>query len=127
MPAISLSPDNCPGFEGCDAPLCPLASELERCIWYPDEAICQRRDMRFDWVRKQKLIAKRHSSVDGFFTVGALMSLRRVSKRTKGTDPDSRSSLAVSSGGLVALRKNIEGENHRRIPVRAASRGSSDA
>jgi len=37
-----------------------------------------------DWVKKQRLIARRHGSVDGFFTVELLKGIRRVRKGIRG-------------------------------------------
>jgi hypothetical protein len=62
----------------------------EQYIWYPDEDICSlRRFASVDWVRKQKLIVKKHGSVDGFFTARMLQVIKKVSKGITGANPDS--------------------------------------
>ncbi len=32
--------EDCPKFEKCSAPLCPLAKETEGMLWFADEEIC---------------------------------------------------------------------------------------
>lgn len=52
---------DCPSFEGCDAPLCPLDSSLTSRVWYVDEPICNANAQggKRRWIRKQRLIARR--------------------------------------------------------------------
>jgi len=82
---------NCPSFENCDAPLCPLdPSSLANGVFYGDEEICRAKKFQsVRWIRTQKKIAKLGLTVDdGFFTVGMLTSIRAVTKNLKGADPD---------------------------------------
>jgi len=34
----------CPYFDSCNAPICPLDENKGKAIWYSDEAICKNRD-----------------------------------------------------------------------------------
>ncbi len=46
-------------FKACSAPLCPLDTDLNRRIWYADEAICKSRIFgQHRWIRKQRSIRK---------------------------------------------------------------------
>lgn len=87
---MPMSYENCKNFEGCDAPLCPMdENSLKHCIWYPNEDICKLRKFQtLDWVKKQKLIAKKHGSVDGFFSINMLQAIKKVSKGISGANPD---------------------------------------
>jgi hypothetical protein len=82
--------DDCPKYEICGAPLCPLANnELAKNVWYPDEEICAARKFaRMPWVRKQKLIAKKYGSADRYFTVRMLDAVARVIRGIEGANPD---------------------------------------
>ena len=113
-----MTNDRCPSFEGCSASLCPLDKGVGTYCWYPDEPICSfRQFQRLDWVRKQRLIAKRHGSIDRYFTVKMLQEIQRVRKGIKGADPDGKTRSFDSKGGLVALRKNLPGERSLPTPT----------
>ena len=78
----------CPYFDSCNAPLCPLDEEgLKKAIWYPDEGICKRRLNR-PWLKIQKKIAKRAKHSDGYFTIQMLVHSCRICKGIEGLDPD---------------------------------------
>ena len=82
---------DCKHFETCQAPLCPMGEQKQNCnhIWYHDEAICKAKEFQsLRWIQKQKLIAKKHGSVEGFFTVEMLNAIERVSKGIVGAEPD---------------------------------------
>lgn len=81
--------EGCPSFTGCSSPLCPLADNLEYCVFYADEPICTSRKFRQPWVRIQKRIARRTKcNVDaGYFTVKMLQSITRVTPFIKGINP----------------------------------------
>ena len=54
------SPKECPKFDTCSAPLCPLDPELKKRIWYWDEPICKNKKFqKLRWIKKQKSIQKR--------------------------------------------------------------------
>lgn len=82
---------DCPHFEICEAPLCPLQERSKKYgLWYGDEEICKvRKFQTLFWVKKQKQIAKLGLTADdGFFTVEMLNSLRKITKGLKGADPN---------------------------------------
>ncbi len=91
------TPNECSIYNDCEAPLCPLSEELNDCVWYADEEVCNSRvSTKLHWVRIQKRIRKYKIKVDaGYFTREMLNSIRNVSKGIKGMDPDSRASLSV--------------------------------
>jgi len=80
---------DCPHFDTCSSPLCPLAPNLKDLICYPDEEICRARKFQsLPWIKKQKRIAKLGLTVDdGFFTVTMLNAIQVVTKNLKGADP----------------------------------------
>lgn len=85
--------EECKHFGRCFAPLCPISGKEKSYlyIWYPDEKICSLRKFQtLDWVKKQKLIAKRHGSVAHFFTIRMLQAIKRVSRGITGIDPDNK-------------------------------------
>jgi len=86
-----MNKGDCPQFETCSAPLCPLdPSSLANGVFYGDEEICRARKFQsLPWIKKQKKIAKLGLSVDdGFFTVKMLTAIRTITKNLKGADPD---------------------------------------
>jgi hypothetical protein len=56
-----MIPTDCPSFEGCGAPLCPIDPDLKVRVWYIDEPICNANAQggKRRWIRKQRLIARR--------------------------------------------------------------------
>lgn len=54
--------EDCPSFDKCDAPLCPLDTRLKDRIWYADESVCNSRKFgKHRWIQKQRSIAKRQT------------------------------------------------------------------
>ena len=82
--------ETCPKYEGCNAILCPLATEDENnnYIWYPDEDICTKQEFgSLDWIKRQRKIAKR--AKEGYFTFAMLKRNFIVKYGLQGLDPDS--------------------------------------
>lgn len=81
---------NCPRFEDCSAPICPLQQNtIYGGIWYPDEDICTAKKFQtLPWVKKQKAIAKINAPNDRYFTVEMLEAVRQVRKGIEGINPD---------------------------------------
>lgn len=89
--------EECNKWDNCNAPLCPLDSEsLEHCVWYPGEEICTKPAGDYQWIKTQRKIARVlgvKSNNDpafeyGYFTVKMLDRNMRVTKATKGLDPN---------------------------------------
>ncbi len=80
----------CSRYEGCDAPLCPLADDLRRITWFPSEPVCPlRKHARLPWLRKQRRIqALRRVNDEGFFTVAMLEAVSKVRNGLAGADPN---------------------------------------
>ena len=103
----------CKNFETCSAPLCPMDTNPAH-IWFPDEEICILKGFAsLGWVRKQKLVAKKHGTADGFFTIKMLQALRRVVKGVVGANSDTgmgaeeqwlKDRGLEKLGGITALR-----------------------
>ena len=82
----------CKYYDECSAPLCPLLPDelIDQYIWYPDEGICLRVKNVPDWVKKQRLIAKKCKPENQrfYFTLEMLRVLHRVSPKIRGLNPD---------------------------------------
>jgi len=49
----------CPYFDSCDAPICPLDENKEKTLWYSDEAICKNWDFSdLEFIKTQKKVSK---------------------------------------------------------------------
>ena len=65
----------CPYFDSCDAPICPLDENKEKTLWYSDEAKCKNRDFSdHEFIKTQKKVSKLNKkyAVYGFFTLKML-------------------------------------------------------
>ncbi len=86
--------EDCPSYENCDAPLCPLYEFKELSVWYPDEDICNKIG-RPIWVKKQRRIQKRATDRDSHYTIEMLEAIYGVSKATRGLDAEGKRSEVV--------------------------------
>ena len=78
----------CPRFEICSAPLCPLEEkELQNKIWYPDDEFCKKSPAP-KWVADQRKIAKKAKDRNKYFTYDMLRRNCRISKGISGLDPE---------------------------------------
>ena len=87
----TMNKDQCHLFETCEAPLCPLQENtVENGVWYADEQVCRaRKHLPISWIKKQKRIVRLGLTSDiGYFTVEMLNAIQRVTRNTKGADPD---------------------------------------
>lgn len=115
---------NCKHYDNCAAPICPMDEDSLTGIWYPDEEICQSRQFAtLDWIRKQKLIARKHGSVDGFFSVAMLQALERVNKGITGANPDEPDSEAKWVRDLKKGRDNKAAKREKRVDMLAEKKG----
>ncbi len=79
----------CKFYDRCSAPICPLFSNLESVVWYPDEKICRNPDFReAQWRKTQLKIKKRANNADTFYTFKMLNRNIVVAKAIKGLNPD---------------------------------------
>ena len=86
-----MSSPNCPYFEECNAPLCPIdAQSLAHGSWFPDEETCKRREFAADWIGRQRKVARSTGGDPdrGCFTVEMLSRNFRISGGLRGLDPD---------------------------------------
>ena len=86
---MKLPSEDCPNFEWCDAPLCPLDEiSLREGIWYPDEPICPRR-FKLAWLKVQRKISRLPNiDTDRYFNLEMLTRNCVISRGIKGLDPD---------------------------------------
>jgi len=82
---------DCPKFEDCSAPLCPLdESSLKNGVWYPGiEEVCKRKDFQnLGWIGKQRAIAKAKAPSDKYFRVLMLQAIKQIRRGIEGINPD---------------------------------------
>ena len=85
---LEMEASDCPHFDECEAPLCPLDVNLEQHIWFPKDPVCRRRSVP-DWVGKQKRIRRlKKVDPDCYFTVRMLNALIEVPKDVAGISTD---------------------------------------
>jgi len=85
---LQIEASDCPHFNECDAPLCPLDVNLEHHIWFPKDTVCRRRAVP-EWVGKQKSIRRlKKIDPDRYFTVRMLDSMQEVTKDVEGISAD---------------------------------------
>ena len=111
----------CPKFETCDAPLCPLDPQsLEHGLWYPNEAICVNRKLSSQsWIKAQRKIKKATKDVNRYFTFAMLNQGCVIRSGIVGLDPDSeRSKNILEKAWLRRHPKAIISEKQREAGKR---------
>ena len=54
--------ERCTRFNICNAPLCPLDSDIKDRVWWADEEVCRSRKYgQHRWIRKQRSIQRRET------------------------------------------------------------------
>lgn len=86
-----MTPEECPSWEGCSAPLCPL-EPLTDSQWFPDEDICHSRVItKTSWIKTQRkiqrLFLKGRIDSETCFTIPALGEIKAV-RHPKGIRPE---------------------------------------
>lgn len=81
---------DCPRFDFCSAPICPLDKQSIRLsIWLPDDEICSLQEFsRDNWIRNQKKLQKKVRNRDFCFTHEMLCRNCVITAATEGIDPD---------------------------------------
>lgn len=79
-------PEDCPKWDTCSAPICPLGDNKQNYIWYPDEEICSKHKPQF--VKTQKKIVKKTKDINKYFTFDMLNRDMVVTGGMVGLDPD---------------------------------------
>jgi len=114
----------CPYFDFCNAPICPLDEDKEKAIWYSHEAICKNPEYSgLEFIITQKKIAKvnKTHSVKGYFTLKMLNQKIIVRSGIQGVNQDipiessfiieenwSRKHKPISKEGLEKRRVNMK-------------------
>ena len=97
-----ISPEQCPGYQGCAAPLCFVDKSLAQACWYPGEPVCKLRQVP-KWIKIQRRITKvlgiRKDADNGqerygAFTVKMLEAVRRMTPQIRGIDTETEAELA---------------------------------
>jgi len=79
---------SCYTYPNCNAPICPDIN-MDDCVWFPHEEICRsRRYSLFKWIKKQRKISKKTIYLDRYFAKNDIERIKRVTKKTKGKNPD---------------------------------------
>ena len=117
------SPEQCPGYQECTAPLCFMDKSLTQACWYPGEPVCKLRQVP-KWVKTQRRIAKalgipkdadKGQEHYGAFSVQMLESVKRITSKIRGVDFESeteqawlnkRPSFGVK-GGITDITKTV--------------------
>ena len=102
-----MRPQECPSYNGCSAPLCPL-EPVPDAQWFPDEDICNSRAInKPQWVITQRKIQRLHLKGrlddDRFFTVPMLQAMKKV-RHPKGMLPED---LYRNATGSTARKPSI--------------------
>lgn len=106
-----MTPRDCPRFDSCDAPLCPMDEDRARRTWFADEPICAQVGMRSTrFVKIQQKIARAGTPPTSFFTVPMLESVGGVKAGIAGLDANSTANRHLRE--LEWIKK------HRRGPGR---------
>ncbi|MBI4330802.1 MAG: hypothetical protein HY673_05945 [Chloroflexi bacterium] len=124
---------DCPRWEGCSAPLCPMSPNLKQAVWFPVEAVCRSELYAgLPWLMTQAEIArlpgKKHR---GYFTVAMLRSIREVGPGLtgkkeaevpeRGPGPAARKPARVAAprrGGAAKGRKKRGTERGKKSVVK---------
>jgi len=116
----------CPYFDSCNAPICPLDKNKEKSIWYSDEAICKNTEYSgIEFIITQKKIAKvnKTHSVNGYFTLKMLNQKIIVRSGIQGINEDTpiESSFILEENWLKRHKPiSKEGIEKRRVNMRKA-------
>jgi len=116
----------CPYFDSCDAPICPLDENKENAIWYSDEAICKNLEYSgLEFIITQKKIEKvnKTHSVNGYFTLKMLNQKIIVRSGIHGINEDTPiESSSILEENWLRKHKPIskEGIEKRRVNMRKA-------
>ena len=79
---------DCPHFNDCSAPLCPLQN-IDAYIWYPDEEICHSKKFQnLPWLKRQRGVVRIKADKDKYFSVRMLQALKQVRRGIEGINPD---------------------------------------
>ncbi len=84
-----IKPEQCPGYEGCKAPICPLSNTFQKATWFNGESICQARAYRRErWRISQRRIERNAKDRETCFTVAMLSAVRQVRGGMVGLPPE---------------------------------------
>ena len=80
--------EECPKWETCSAPICPL-NFLKDSVWCPSDEVCKSRDYsNLDWIKDQKKIAKKAKDRSKYFTFQMLNRNCRITKGIIGQEQE---------------------------------------
>ena len=101
-----MTMEECPSFNTCSAPLCPLDPKIDTRVWYPSEEVCKRKwkPLAPHWLQKQRRLARRCQLLHTYFTLKMILALRWITQKTKGIDPDSDQTIEAWIKDKTAIR-----------------------
>ena len=106
---------DCPSFESCNAPLCPLDPQLKDCIWFADEDICSgRAGSGKRWIKKQRSITKRQTN--SYLNRPVSFQELYDNSRPRQMTDEQREALVVRMAKVRAM-SNIKGTADRVVGV----------
>ncbi len=98
------TPRDCPFWNSCSAPVCPVDKAKENMIWYSEEEICINRSFsNLQFIITQKKIKKKHP--DGYFTF-KMLNRDIIVKKINGVEADPPE--YIERRGEEAVRKWYE-------------------
>jgi len=121
-----MIPEQCPFFNSCNAPICPLDENKGKAIWYSDEATCKNpgySDLEFLITQKKIAKVNKKHSVKGYFTFKMLNQkiIVRSGIQVINEDTPIESSFILEENWLRKHRPiSKEGIEKRRVNMRKA-------
>ncbi|MFP3255051.1 MAG: hypothetical protein RXP30_01275 [Thermoplasmata archaeon] len=117
--------NECPYFDSCNAPICPLDENKEKAIWYSDEAICKNRDFfDLEYIKTQKKIAKvnKTHNVKGYFTLKMLNQKIIIRSGIQGINEDTPIDSSILEENWLRKHRPISKEviEKRRVNMKKA-------
>jgi hypothetical protein len=110
----------CPYFDSCNAPICPIDENKGKAIWYSDEAICKNRDFSdLEFIKTQKKISKvnKTHSVKGYFTLKMLDQKIIVRSGIQGINEDTHIDSSILEENWLKRHKPISKEGLEKMRV----------
>lgn len=124
-----MTSPECPQYDSCNAPICPLDAGNARHAWFPDEDICSCRNLpdgspKPEWVEAQRKIARATKDPDrGYFTIRMLQATYKVGKGIRGVDPDSGREEEAIATWISKRKPPVVLSEERRSELAARCKG----
>ena len=80
--------EECRYYPKCEAPICPLDTNVDKLTWFPSKAICRLKG--YKWTSVQRKIARKAKDRFSYYTLADLMKIKRVTSKIEGHNPDKK-------------------------------------